>query len=278
MGPLEGVRRIELRGDLVSPLPEVHIAPGLSTTVFFDSRIHPDSVKLEGRERFHRLGIADDSLALIPSETFRPGERVRLEVRFREGGHPERAAVMLVVDAARVDRQVEFFRNPRTPEACRQEVEELKLTIQQQQRELERLRASKARPGDIEALIASVEGSDPFRIKTLSYQRVISPSRFAISNAKVVTMASRLQALRLQVSLREQGADWTAVGASLVDAQGRAVRVRSPWQREPLKPEMSRSVVVVLEDASPLRKGRYTLKLWDEGGGRSMTIEGLEVH
>lgn len=274
-GPLAGVRRIELRADLVSPLPEVRIAPGLSTTVFFDGRISPDEVKLEGRERFLRLGLAEDHLALVPSSAFRSGERLRLEVRFRDGGAPERATVMLVVDATQVERQVEFFRRPRTAESYRQEVEELKAGMVRLQREVERLRASGGPAGGLDAVFHSLDGPELVRFTEVSYQRVSSP--FLVPSAKWVTLGARVRALRLRMQLPEQEGEWMAVGASLLDTQGRAVNVHSPWQQEPLRLKLSQVLVVRLEGAEMPPQGRYTLKLWDEHG-RTVTIEGLEVH
>ena len=272
-----GVRRIELRADPASSLPEVCIGPGLSTTVFFDSRIAPEHVVLEGRERFHRVGIADDHLALIPSGTFRPGERLRLEVRFHDGATPERAAVMLVVDASQAERQVEVYRQPRSAESYRQEVEELKAGVLRLQREVDRLRVIRAPTGELEALVASITGQDVFTYWGVSYQRVDSAVPFSVSSTSVITVGAMWAGLRMHLELEEPGPDWTAAGASLVDARGHVVKVLRPWQQEPLRFKQGRTIVIPQEGARPLQKGRYTLKLWDEGGGRPVTIEGIEV-
>ncbi len=276
-GPMAGVRRIELRADPVSPLPEVRIGPGLSTTVFFDSRIRPEQVELEGRERFQRLGIAEDHLALVPSATFRHGERLRLEVRFHDGAAPERAAVMLVVDAGQVERQVEVYRHPRTAESYRQEVEDLKTGMVRLQREMERLRVTRAPAGCIEALVASLKGADDFRTRKPSYERVSGPFRLSVDVIRVAILGKTWAGLHLVLKMEEQGADWTAVGASLVDAEGRTVKVLPPWQQGPLRFGQLQTVVVSLETTKTPLHGRYTLELRDEAGGRTVTIEGLEV-
>ncbi|WP_223759430.1 DUF2381 family protein [Myxococcus sp. RHSTA-1-4] len=272
-----GVRRIELRAAPSSSLPEVRIGPGLSTTVFFDSRIAPEYVVLEGRERFQRVGIADDHLALIPSGTFRHGERLRLEVRFHDDAAPERAAVMLVVDASHVERQVEVYRQPRSAESYRQEVEELRAGGLRLQREVDRLRLTRAPTGGIEALVASMRGSDVFQLRRVSYQRVESPAPLSVFFTDVVTLAETWAGLRVSLEMWEPGPDWTAAGASLVDARGHIVKVLRPWQQEPLRFKEDRIIVIPGEQAKTLPRGRYTLKLWDEGGGRPVTIEGIEV-
>ena len=274
--PLEGVRRIQLRADSISALPEVHIAPGLSTTVFFDSRIEPEHVELEGRERFLRMGIAEDHLALVPSGTFRHGERLRLEVRFGDGAAPERAAVMLVVDSGQVERQVEIYRRPRTVESYRQEVEELNAELRRLRQEVERLHVIRE-PRGVEALVSSLVEPDDVQSRKVPHQRVRSPLRISVLSTRVVRLGAAWAGLQLDLDLQERGADWTAVGASLLDAQGRTVKVQPPWQQGPLRFAERRVVVIPLEAVTALQKGHYTLKLWDEGGGRPVAVEGIEV-
>ena len=82
------VRRIDVQAGTLATPPEVRISPGQSTIVFFDARIRPEQLVLEGRERFQRFGVTEDHLVLVPSPTFREGERLRLEVPFHDGAAP----------------------------------------------------------------------------------------------------------------------------------------------------------------------------------------------
>lgn len=274
--PLEGVRRIELGADSVPALPEVRIAPGLSTTVFFDSRIEPEYVELEGRERFVRMGISEDHLALVPSRTFRHGERLRLDVRFGDGAAPARASFMLVVDADRVERQVEVYRQPRTAESYRQEMEELNAKLWRLRQEVERLRVLRE-PRGVEALVASLVESRDVEFQDAPYQRVSSPFRLTLVYMRVVRLGTAWAGLSVGLTVNERGKDWTAVGASLRDAQGRTVRVLPPWQSEPLRFGQPGVVVIPLEATTAPPLGRVTLELRDEGGGRTVTIEGIDM-
>nr|WP_281404521.1 DUF2381 family protein [Pyxidicoccus fallax] len=271
-----GVRRIELGADGGAPLPEIHIAPGLATVVFFDARIEPEHVVLDGRERFQRVGISEDHLALVPSATFREEERLRLEVRFHGGAVPERAAVMLVVDADRVERQVEVYRHPRTAESYRQEVAELKVVLSRLQREVEELRATRASDG-IGAVVASLRGTDGFADTNVSYQDPGSGFQLQPKGLRIIHMAQSWTGLKLKLVLRQPGEDWTAAEAELLDEQGLSVKVRPPVQQMPVRFDQQADVVVPLDDPNALRKGRYTLKLSDAGGRRPVVIQGIEV-
>jgi uncharacterized protein (TIGR02268 family) len=273
---LAGVRRIDFK-ETGASLPEIHIGPGLSTTVLFDSAIRPDEVVLEGRERFQRLGMSEDHLVLIPSSTFRQGEQLRLEVRFRDGAAPERAAFRLVVDAARVERQVEIYRQPRTAESYRQEVEELKSGMARLRQEAGRLQRSNASSGDSDSRAATLAIMGDIVEETLTYGREDSSAPVSVTEVKRFRRPGRWVALRVTLTGRGRGGGWTAATAALRDAQGQSMRVLRPWQQEPVANTELRNIVIAIEDEAAFRKGRYTLKLFDEDGGTSVTLEGLAV-
>ncbi len=272
-GPM-GVRRIELRADARSAPPEVRIRPGYSTTLFFDAPIQPEQVELEGRERFLRVGIAEDHLALIPSSGVRQGERLRLQVRFRDGALPESAAVFLVVDSTQVEQQVELYRHPRTAESYRQEVEALKTELIRLRQEAERLRGVPLSAWSMEFQLAVFESPQSLQRQLLRYQQLSSPFRLDVVRAAALIFKKQERGLHLVLQLRSEEAEWTAVGAALMDAQGQLVKLQPPWQPGPARFRQAQSLVVLLEDETKLREARYTLKLWD-AGGRTVTLEGL---
>ncbi|MFP2912322.1 DUF2381 family protein [Pyxidicoccus sp. 3LFB2] len=273
---LAGVRRVELR-DATESLPEVHISPGLSTTVLFDSPIRPDELVLEGRERFQRLGLSEDHLVLVPSSTLRQGERLRLEVRFSDAATPERAALLLVVDATRVERQVELYRRPRTAESYRLEVEELKTQMARLQREVKRLPVPDATSASGDAWVTTLLQWDTVEALEMHNLRVAIAAPVSVTDVWRLRLPGHWLALR--VRLEAKPGAWKPTGASLRDAQGRPVNVLRPWAQVGLsrnEPQFQR-VVIVVEDEASFRTGRYTLKLWDEGTGQSVTVEGLEL-
>jgi hypothetical protein len=60
---------------------------------------------------------------------------------------------------------------------------------------------------------------------------------------------------------------WQAVSAELVGPGHRTLRVRPPWQREPLSDSAKDTRVVIEADATEAEtRGSFTLKLWDAEG------------
>ncbi|HZI16112.1 MAG TPA: DUF2381 family protein [Myxococcus sp.] len=269
-----GVRRIELRADVHAPPPEVRIRPGYSTTFFFDSPIQTEQVELEGRERFQRVGITGDHLALIPSSSLREGEKLRLRLRFRDGALPEFASLSLVVDRHEVEQQVELYRHPRPAESYRREVEELKEGMTRLQREVERLREAAVPAVGVEPLLARFDAADSLQYEPLKYQRLSSSIQANAFRGAAISLQGKWIALRFMLETGAEEADWTAAGASLVDARGRLMKTRPPWQPGPVSFEQEQVIVVMLEEGANLRAGRYTLKLWDDAG-RTVTLEGV---
>lgn len=270
-----GVRRIDLR-EKQGPIPEIHIGPGLATTLLFDSTIRPEEVVLEGRERFQRLGLSEDHLLLVPSSTFRQGEHLLLEVRFRDGATPERVAFLLVVDAARVERQVELYRQPRTAESYRQEVEELKSGMERLRQELVKLQPVNAPAGNRGSLFTIIEQLPEIQASMLSYAREDISAPVSVQKLQSLRVRGSWMVLRLKLSSIKNG-EWTAAGAAIQNSQGQAMKVLHPWQKGPVAPSSFQDVVIAMEGAEELPAGRYTLKLWDESGTRTVTLEGLDV-
>jgi hypothetical protein len=56
----------------------------------------------------------------------------------------------------------------------------------------------------------------------------------------------------------------------------RALRVKPPWQREPLRDEAKdRRVVIEAEATESETLGSFTLKVWDAAGTRSIVLTGV---
>lgn len=67
-----------------------------------------------------------------------------------------------------------------------------------------------------------------------------------------------------------------ALRAELVGPGRRALRVKPPWQREPLREEAEdRRVVIKAEATEAETTGTFTLKVWNEDGTRSIILTGV---
>lgn len=275
-GELAPVRRIEVGAEMRGPASEIRIAPGRSTTFFFDAHILPDEISLEGRERFQRLGLSEDHLVLVPSSAFREGERLRLGLRFRDGAAPERVTFVLVVDPALGEPQVEVYRRARSVESYRQEVDELKGRLSQVQFELDRLQLEGRSSGALEAFVASVGEPYDLSIRSVTYTKAVTHPDVSVLKTQVVVHQPRWRAIRLGLRARAGGAGWVATGASLTDGSGRSRKVLSHWQTGPLHDDVDQTLVVFVEPATEVESGRYVFKVWD-AKGRTVTLEGLSL-
>ncbi|MFY1826986.1 DUF2381 family protein [Myxococcus fulvus] len=273
---LPPVRRLEVGTDVVAPPSDIRISPGRATTLFFDARLRTEEVLLEGRERFHRVGLADDHLVLVPSNTFRQGERLRLEVRFLDGAAPEQLVFWLLVDPTRGEPQVEVFRRVRTAESYRREVEELRVRLAQALSELERLQSTGRISAPVEELASMLGRSlEALHVRSLVFVDPQAPDLYTKA-VQHVALPSQWSALRLSIASWLDGMGWVASGGSLTRASGQVLELKPPWQAAPLRAKAPQDVVVLLADAAALTPGRYTLKLWD-ARGRTVTVERIEV-
>lgn len=275
-GELAPVRRIEVGSETRVSAAEIRIAPGRSTTFFFDARILPDELTLEGRERFQRLGVSEDHLVLVPSSAFREGERLRLGLRFRDGAAPDRVTFMLVVDPSLGEPQVEVYRRARSVESYRQEVDELKGRLLQAQFELDRLQLEGRSSGALEAFVASVENPHEISIGMATSTRMVTHPEVSVVKTQLIVYQSLFRAIRLRMRARTGGAGWVATGASLTDGGGRSRKVLSHWQTGPLQAEGEQTLVIFVEPSTEVESGRYVFKLWD-AKGRTVMIEGLSL-
>lgn len=275
-GELAPVRRIEVGAEMRVSASEIRIAPGRSTTFFFDARILPDEISLEGRERFQRLGLSEDHLVLVPSSAFREGERLRLGLRFRDGAAPERVTFVLVVDSSLSESQVEVYRRARSVESYRQEVDELRGRLLQVQFELDRLQLEGRSSGALETFFATLEGTESIWIGQLPRSKVVVPPDVFVSHIDLVAYRPRWRAIRLRLRARAGGAGWVATGASLTASNGRNLKGVSHWQSAPLRDDVAQTLVVLVESSTEVESGRFILKLWD-AKGRTVMVEGVSL-
>ncbi|WP_083682780.1 DUF2381 family protein [Archangium sp. Cb G35] len=273
-----GTRYIELTADAPSKMPEVCIRPELSLTLFFDAELA--RVEVEGRERFRRVKVVDDTLTLVASEALHDGERVQVTVYFQDGAAPTSATFVLVVHPSQAERQVEVSRRERTMASLRQGEQQARAEAQQCREEKARLQAEchgqlgltgfivngwlgkkgvvarwlkdvTSRPGD--SLIAS---------NVVSYRAVGPEGRGRVA---------------VEVILFNRGTvTWTPTGAALVGSKREELTGLTVQSLEPIPPGRSQRIVVELDAAENEARGSYTLKLWaGEAGAGGVNLDGV---
>lgn len=271
----EGIRRIELKPEPSDEAPELCVGPGMSTTLLlYGGEFLPGGVTVDGRERFTLVEVGNTVLRLVLSERVVPGERLRLTVRFKGGAAPASAAFWLVVYAGQVEPLVELYREERTLGSYQQQVRESGSQLRQCQEDNARLMAEKESPGGLAGLLATglmdVTGVTPKRIDKSVVQH---PGNVVVVLQVYSYRSTSRAAVELILEPTPGMEPWRAVRAEMVGPGRRKLRVKPPWQREPLRYEAEdRRVVLEVEATEAETRGSFTLKLWDESGTRALIL------
>ncbi|RYZ16835.1 MAG: DUF2381 family protein [Myxococcaceae bacterium] len=269
----EGVGRIDVSAEQEGRPHELNISPGLATLVLSDSPVA--RWELTGRENFRRIMEGTDTLALLPRNDVKEGTRLKLTLIFADGAAPGRTELVLVVHPALAQRQVELYRHPRSLASYQQEVRQLRAEVGRTQAEVERLRATQARPDGLTGLLASgvmVNEGVAFRDLTDAVQWTQTET---LSVRRVTTFRVATRAAVNARLLNRLDMPWRPMGAALVDRTGRTVSALGIWSQEPIAPDTEGQVIVELELPSSKALGPYTLKLWAEDGTHAVTVRNI---
>jgi uncharacterized protein (TIGR02268 family) len=273
-------RHVELPAAPHEEAPQVCVSPGQTTLLDFDTAFEPESVVLEGSERFALVDPARSTLKLVPSERLVPGERLRLTVRFPGTAAPASATLLLVVHAALAEPLVYVHRQSREADSYRQELAAAKDEVRRCHEDVARLRAERNVPGGLAGLLASgLLGDEAKGVVAADIgehiQRLPS-SALDVGLAHAYRAKGRV-ALRLRLDNPTGAAPWAAEGATLVRAgrQDLALKVLNVWQPAPIPGGGFAMLVVDAEAPAKEIRGPFVLKLWEAGGARTVTLSGV---
>ena len=286
-----GVRHLQLSPTTTGEVPELRITPGLALTVVFDSPVRPlrqGGVELEERGRFQLVSLDEEgrvlTLVLAPGEV--PDKPPRLTVHFADGAVPTSAAFHLVAHPARAETHVQVYRQPRSAEVCCAQADAEREKARRCQVELERTRAEVSAQGAAGLIGLRSQGlldKEGVRTKKLKVQRLTRAAANALAVAEATALGSAAPKrpgeeprVRVAVLLRLEGqgaGDWKAEGAQLA-SRGGMRRTVTVWQSPTNEPGFT-EVMVETELTQEEARGRFTLKLWDASGTRTVTLGGV---
>jgi uncharacterized protein (TIGR02268 family) len=276
------VRHLELTGESQDAAPQVCISPGQATLLDFGEDFEPGTLALEGKERFARVDPAHSTLKLVASERLRPGERLRLTVRFPGTATPASAALLLVVHPALAEPLVYVHRQTRAADSYRQELAAAKAETHQCQQQNARLRAERNVPAGLVGVLASGllgEGDTGILAADLTerVQRLPS-SALEVDRARTYRTEGRV-ALWLKLANPPGAAPWVAQGATLTlpGRQGEALKILNVWQPAPIPSGDLGTLVVEAEAPAQALPGPLVLKAWEAGGARTVTLGGVTL-
>jgi uncharacterized protein (TIGR02268 family) len=270
-GPRQ-VRRIELAPVPLHAPPEIAIRPGTASLLLFDTPIVRDGVELEERERFSRVATGDDTLALLPSEALREGERLRLTVRFADGAAPAEARFLLVVVLGQADAQVEVLRSRRAAEPGPLEPAGLTEELQRLREENARLRAERGPGGLTGAITEPWSGGKGITVARLGLSGFRGPGAGLKVTAATCFRATTRLAVDMLVTHSPGEPPWSPGGAVLRDTEGRRLPIIQLWQPgSTTGSALEVHVIVEAELSESAGPGPYTLELPEAGGDRTFT-------
>nr|UUL70750.1 Myxococcus xanthus-likeous family TIGR02268 [Vitiosangium cumulatum] len=273
-----GTRYIELTADTPRKTPEVCIRPELSLTMFFDAKLA--SVEVEGRERFRRVKLVDDTLTLVASEALHDGERVPVTVYFEDGAAPTSATFVLVVHPSQAERQVEVSRHERTVASLRLGEQQARAEAQQCREENARLQAECSGQGGLTGLIANGwlgrKGVVARWLKDVTSRPGDSLVAQNVISYRAVGPKGRGR-LAVELELFNPGAVvWTPTGAALVGSKRNELTGLTVAPVKPIPPGESQRIVVELDATELEAHDTFTLKLWGgQGGAEGVTLDGV---
>jgi uncharacterized protein (TIGR02268 family) len=276
------IRRIELPAEKPMAALEVLISPGISTVFFFDTELLRDAlgaaeVKLDRREDFARVDTGRAMLGLVPSNTLTAGDKVQLGVRFAGTAAPTGAVFTLVVHPAKAERLVEVYRAARPVESYQQEVNEAREGLRLCRDELAQLRTRQGGAGGLTSVLAEKwVNRAGLRVRTLS-QTATRPRTEAWPLLEVFSYwSAKRVAVELFVRSPRDAQPWKVEGATLTSSRGEALRVFSVWQNTPPDDgDQSQRVVVEAETPGKDAPEVWTLKLWERGTNRTVTVRNV---
>ncbi|WP_309893081.1 DUF2381 family protein [Archangium sp.] len=287
-----GVRHLPLSPTATGEVPELRITPGLALTVEFDSPVRPlrqGGVELEERGRFRRVSLDEEgrvlTLVLAPGQM--PEKPPRLTVHFADGAVPASAAFLLVAHPAQAETHVQVYRQPRSAEVCCAQADAEREKALRCQVELERTRAEAAARGPAgliglrsQGFLDTKEGvrTQLLNDKTLTRAptNALKPATATVFRSTAPPRQEGERHVRVAVLLTLEGpgaGDWKAEGAQLA-SRGGAVRTVTVWQSPANEPGFT-EVMVETELTQEEARGRFTLKLWDASGTRTVTLGGI---
>ncbi|WP_338261580.1 DUF2381 family protein [Corallococcus caeni] len=269
-----GTLRMEVGADETGTRP-IHIGPGVSTTLLFDTDIQQDQVSLESRVHFARVSTGSSVLVLIPSSDLRQGETLKLSVPFKDSGTtaPSRLSLTLVVEPGAVDRQVEVYRRGRSAESYRLEVQQLRTELKRLRQEYGSPASGACEPGGFRGLLLSTMDSPALMAKFMSTpSNCKQPCPVHLGKSSTYAFGKR-RAVRLSLRSVDKK-PWSIGRAVLVDRQGKEWESLPPAQSGPITADAEAILVLEFDVNNPELNG-YQLIVSDVDGNLMAQWSGI---
>ncbi|MDC0712411.1 DUF2381 family protein [Stigmatella sp. ncwal1] len=257
-------RRASLPTTDSEPVPELYVATGNLTTVAFNGPLDRASLVVD-RTRFKWVDVGDRLLTLEPFTDLGPGERLILQVGFRDKALPTKAILAVLSKADVMDGKLEVDRRANTPEA-------LLAALTQKEAELEELKARSAGSGPASLVLSKwlTKTTTPV-VLTVSLETAEASGMEITESIGYEGTFSTLVA----IGLRNLHAKlvWTLGQARFTGPQGASAKVLSA-QMKPVQLAPGEEGLLVVEVVAPKWEvGKvFAVELVDASGQRRLSF------
>jgi len=243
---------------------ELYVAANNLTMAAFNGNLDPSSLLVD-RTRFKWAEASDHFLILEPFADVGPGEKLIVQVGFKDRALPTKAVFAVVSKSDVMDGKVEVDRRANTPEA-------LLAALKQKEVELEELRTRYAGSGPAGLMLSEwlTDESRPIPLV------VTTPggNRHGLMVPRVVGYQGKFSALvavRLRNLLGQK--PWVLEQARITGAAGAPVEVLSIQMKQPQLDPGEEGLVVLEAKTPPWTAGKpFSVALMDTSGQRPLSI------
>jgi uncharacterized protein (TIGR02268 family) len=276
----DGTRRIDVTGKAGDTARELRVAPGVITSLVFDTPLDLEATQAEldalaSRFELADVGLSRTTLMLRPSARFVPGTRQRLEVRFARAEEPRRAVLELVsVPKAEAERQVEVTRQSPSVE---ERVAALEARGAACEAEQEVLKARNAMPLAmlvLEGEVRPTQRRGGQLLKPRKYRR--HPEDVELTQTLLYRTHGRA-ALSMRLNLSPSARHWVQGDAVVEDARtGRRLKVYGAAMKPPVLEPGSEGLLVVEWEAASEADGLVDVQVLEREGARHVAVGDVE--
>lgn len=271
--PVRSLELPPLRG-----VAEVRVAPGLPTSLLFNTKLDRAAIERAGRELgFARVAAAEDTLLVVPAQEAQPGARLTLPIRFAGEEAREGEAVVFVMDPSHAEAYVQVVRRVRTVPALEEALAAalergaaLEASLETRSAELAAVRSEKASMAPlIEAGVLGRNGIRDMELGAVTW----FPSKDGTGTARLYVAAGRV-AFDIELTLAAQARPWALGEAWLVTKEQDASRIPARVARllgaSLLAPGEKARLLVEFEVPTEGAVKRYDLEVTEQDGVRRL--------
>ena len=257
-------RRAALPTTPAEPMLKLYVAAGNLTMVAFNGPLDRDSLVVD-RTRFKWVDVGDRILALEPFTDLGPGERLILQVGFKDKALPAKAVLAVSTKADVMDGKVEVDRRANTPEA-------LLAALTQKEAELEELKERCAEGGPAGLVLSEwLDKTMKPLVLSITQAPADGSGLQVVESIGYEGTSSTLVAVKLR-NLPGQK-PWVAGKARITSATGAQVEVLSVRTKQELLAPGEEGLVVLESKTPPWSAGSaFSVELVDIRGQRRLSF------